>query len=73
MFQRERESLDKQFKAISSKVLEAKHKLDELYFNEKLEEEYKDVFEDVCTLLDMLMTIRVDFEELRDRVMRNDV
>ena len=73
MFQRERESLDKQFKAISAKVLEAKHKLDELYFNEKLEEEYKDVFEDVCTLLDMLMTIRVDFEELRDRVMKNDV
>ena len=73
MFQRERESLDKQFKVISAKVLEAKHKLDELYFNEKLEEEYKDVFEDVCTLLDMLMTIRVDFEELRDRVMRNDV
>ena len=73
MFQRERESLDKQFKAISAKVLEAKHKLDELYFNEKLEEEYKDVFEDVCTLLDMLMTIRVDFEELRDRVIRNDV
>ena len=73
MFQRERESLDKQFKAISAKVLEAKHKLDKLYFNEKLEEEYKDVFEDVCTLLDMLMTIRVDFEELRDRVMRNDV
>ena len=73
MFQRERESLDKQFKAISAKVLEAKHKLDELYFNEKLEEEYKDVFEDVCTLIDMLMTIRVDFEELRDRVMRNDV
>ena len=73
MFQRELESLDKQFKAISAKVLEAKHKLDELYFNEKLEEEYKDVFEDVCTLLDMLMTIRVDFEELRDRVMRNDV
>ena len=73
MFQRERESLDIQFKAISAKVLEAKHKLDELYFNEKLEEEYKDVFEDVCTLLDMLMTIRVDFEELRDRVMRNDV
>ena len=73
MFQRERESLDKQFKAISAKVLEVKHKLDELYFNEKLEEEYKDVFEDVCTLLDMLMTIRVDFEELRDRVMRNDV
>ena len=34
MFQRERESLDKQFKAISAKVLEAKHKLDELYFNE---------------------------------------
>ena len=73
VFQRERESLDKQFKAISAKVLEAKHKLDELYFNEKLEEEYKDVFEDVCTLLDMLMTIRVDFEELRDRVMSNDV
>ena len=73
VFQRERESLDKQFKAISAKVLEAKHKLDELYFNEKLEEEYKDVFEDVCTLLDMLMTIRVDFEELRDKVMRNDV
>ena len=73
VFQRERESLDKQFKAISAKVLEAKHKLDELYFNEKLEEEYKDVFEDVCTLLDMLMTIRVDFEELRDRVMKNDV
>ena len=73
MWEREQVSLDKQFKAISAKVLEAKHKLDELYFNEKLEEEYKDVFEDVCTLLDMLMTIRVDFEELRDRVMRNDV
>ena len=73
VFQRERESLDKQFKVISAKVLEAKHTLDKLYFNEKLEEEYKDVFEDVCTLLDMLMTIRVDFEELRDRVMRNDV
>ena len=73
MWEREQVSLDKQFKAISAKVLEAKHKLDELYFNEKLEEEYKDVFEDVCTLLDMLMTIRVDFEELRDKVMRNDV
>ena len=73
MFQRERESLDKQFKVISAKVLEAKHTLDKLYFNEKLEEEYKDVFEDVCTLLDMLMTIRVDFEELRERVMSNDV
>ena len=73
MFQRERESLDKQFKVISAKALEAKHTLDKLYFNEKLEEQYKDVFEDICTLLDMLMTIRVDFEELRDRVMRNDV
>ena len=73
MFQRERESLDKQFKVISAKVLEAKHTLDKLYFNEKLEEEYKDVFEYVCTLLYMLMTLRVDFEELRDRVMRNDV
>ena len=73
VFQRERESLDKQFKAISAKVLEAKHKLDELYFNEKLEEEYKDVFEDICTLLDKLMVVRMDFEELRDKVMRNDV
>ena len=44
-----------------------------MYFNEKLEEEYKDVFEDICTLLDILMTVRVDFEELRDKVMRNDV
>jgi len=73
VFQRERESLDKQFKVISAKVLEAKHTLDKLYFNEKLEEEYKDVFEDICTLLDTLMTVRVDFEELRDKVMRNDV
>ena len=73
MFQRERESLDKQFKVISAKVLEAKHTLDKLYFNEKLEEEYKDVFEDICTLLDKLMVVRMDFEELRDKVMRNDV
>ena len=64
MFQRERESLDKQFKVISAKVLEAKHTLDKLYFNEKLEEEYKDVFEDICTLLDKLMVVRMDFEEL---------
>ena len=73
MFQRERESLDKQFKAINAKVLEAKHTLDELYFNEKLEEEYGDVFEDICTLLDKLMAVRMDFEELRNKVMRNDV
>ncbi len=73
VFQRERESLDKQFKVISAKVLEAKHTLDKLYFNEKLEEEYKDVFEDICTLLDKLMVVRMDFEELRDKVMRNDV
>ena len=73
VFQRERESLDKQFKAISAKVLEAKHALDKLYYNDKLEEEYKDVFEDICTLLDILMNVRVDFEELRDKVMKNDV
>ena len=53
------------------KVLE--HTLDKLYFNEKLEEEYKDVFEDILTLLDKLMVVRMDFEELRDKVMRNDV
>ena len=50
-----------------------KYTLDKLYFNEKLEEEYKDVFEDICTLLDKLMVVRMDFEELRDKVMRNDV
>ncbi len=73
MWEREQISLDKQFKAIGAKVLEAKHTLDKLYFNEKLEEEYKDVFEDICTLLDKLMVVRMDFEELRDKVMRNDV
>ncbi|OUX54024.1 MAG: hypothetical protein CBE47_01725 [Pelagibacteraceae bacterium TMED287] len=73
MWEREKLSLNRDFESISANVLEAKHALDNLYYNQKLEEEYSEAFTDICTAVDALMTARVDFENLRDKVMKNNV
>ena len=73
MFERERLSLKRYFDDISSDIQELRVLLDELYMNEEFEDDNTWAYFKVCDSLDKLNVIRKDFEELRDRVMRNDV
>ena len=73
MFEREQKKLVKHFDGISAVIQELRVILDELYMNEEFEDDNKWAYERVMHSLDKLHVIRRDFEELRDRVMRNDV
>ena len=73
MFERERLSLKKYFDDISADIQELRVILDELYMNEKLEDDDNWSYSKVVDSLDKLHVIRKDFEELRDKVRRNDV
>ena len=73
VFERERLSLKRYFDDISSDIQELRVILDELYMNEEFEDDNTWAYFKVCDSLDKLNVIRKDFEELRDRVMRNDV
>ena len=73
MFERERLSLKRYFDDISADIQELRVILDELYMNEKLEDDHNPAYSKVINSLDKLYIIRKDFEELRDRVMKNDV
>ena len=73
MFERELLSLKRYFDDISADIQELRVILDELYMNEEFEDDNKWAYERVMHSLDKLHVIRRDFEELRDRVMRNDV
>ena len=73
MFERERLSLKRYFDDISRDIQELRVILDELYMNEKLEDDHNPAYSKVINSLDKLYIIRKDFEELRDKVRRNDV
>lgn len=73
MFERERLSLKKYFDDISADIQELRVILDELYMNEKLEDDDNWSYSKVVDSLDKLHVIRKDFEKLREKVMRNDV
>ena len=73
MFERERLSLKRYFDDISSDIKELRVILDELYMDEEFEDANTWAYFKVCDSLDKLNVIRKDFEELRDRVMKNDV
>ncbi len=73
MFEREQKKLAKHFDDMSANVLEAKHALDKIWYDEKFEKEYGEAYSDVCTALDKFNIVRKDFEKLRDKVRRNDV
>ena len=73
MFERERLSLKRYFDDISSDIQELRVILDELYMDEEFEDDNTWAYFKVCDSLDKLNVIRKDFEELRDRVMKNDV
>ena len=73
MFERERLSLKRYFDDISADIQELRVILDELYMNEEFEDDNKWAYERVMHSLDKLHVVRRDFEELRDRVMKNDV
>ena len=73
VFERERLNLKRYFDDISSDIQELRVLLDELYMNEEFEDDNTWAYFKVCDSLDKLNVIRKDFEELRDRVMRNDV
>ena len=73
MWEREKLTLKKDFEDISANVLEAVHALDNLWYNQELEEKFSDAFTDVCEALDKLQVVRKDFDELRDKVMKNNV
>ena len=73
MFERERLSLKRYFDDISADIQELRVLLDELYMSEEFEDDNKWAYERVMHLLDKLHVIRRDFNELRDRVMKNDV
>ena len=73
MFERERLSLKRYFDDISADIQELRVILDELYMNEEFEDDNKWAYERVMHSLDKLHVVRRDFEELRDKVMRNDV
>ena len=73
MFERERLSLKRYFDDISADIQELRVILDELYMNEEFEDDNKWAYERVMHSLDKLDVVRRDFEELRDRVMKNDV
>ena len=73
MFEREQKKLVKHFNGISAVIQELRVILDELYMNEKLEDDHNPAYSKVVDSLDKLYVIRKDFEELRDKVRRNDV
>ena len=73
MWEREQLSLKRHLSDISFNIQELRVILDELYMNEEFEDDNKWAYERVMYSLDKLIVIRKDFEELRDRVMRNDV
>ena len=73
MWEREKVSLTKDFDNISVNVLEAVDALNNLWYNQELEEKFSDAFTDVCEALDKLQVVRKDFDELRDKVMKNNV
>ena len=73
MFERERLSLKRYFDDISADIQELRVILDELYMSEEFEDDNKWAYERVMHSLDKLHVVRRDFNELRDRVMRNDV
>jgi len=73
MFEREQKKLVKHFNGISAVIQELRVILDELYMNEKLEDDHNPAYSKVIDSLDKLYVIRKDFEELRDKVRRNDV
>ena len=73
MWEREKVSLTKDFDNISVNVLEAVDALNNLWYNQDLEEKFSDAFTDVCEALDKLRLVRKDFEDLRDKVIKNNV
>jgi hypothetical protein len=73
MFEREQKKLVKHFDGISAVIQELRVILDELYMNEKLEDEHNPAYSKVMKSLDKLYIIRRDFEKLGDKVRRNDV
>ena len=73
MWEREKISLTKDFDSISANVLEAVDALNNLWYNQELEEKFSDAFGDVCEALDKLQLVRKDFEDLRDKVIKNNV
>ena len=72
MWEREQVSLKKYLSDISYNIQELRVVLDELYMNEEFEDDNKWAYERVMHSLDKLHVVRRDFEELRDRVMKND-
>ena len=66
MWEREKISLTKDFDNISANVLEVVDALNNLWYNQELEEKFSDAFTDVCEALDKLRLVRKDFEDLRD-------
>ena len=73
MWEREQLSLKRHLSDISFNIQELRVILDELYMNEEFEDDNTWAYFKVCDSLDKLNVIRKDFEELRDRVMKNDV
>ena len=73
MWEREQLSLKRHLSDISFNIQELRVILDELYMNEEFEDDNKWAYERVIHSLDKLHVVRRDFEELRDRVMKNDV
>ena len=73
MWEREQLSLKRYLSDISFNIQELRVILDELYMNEEFEDDNKWAYERVMHSLDKLHVVRRDFEELRDRVMKNDV
>jgi len=73
MWEREQLSLKRHLSDISFNIQELRVILDELYMNEEFEDDNKWAYERVMHSLDKLHVIRRDFNELRDRVMKNDV
>ena len=73
MWEREKISLTKDFDNISANVLEVVDALNNLWYNQELEEKFSDAFTDVFEALDKLRLVRKDFEDLRDKVIKNNV
>ena len=73
MWEREQLSLKRHLSDISFNIQELRVILDELYMSEEFEDDNKWAYERVIHSLDKLHVIRKDFNELRDRVMKNDV
>ena len=57
MWEREKISLTKDFDDISANVLEVVDALNNLWYNQELEEKFSDAFGDVCVALDKLRLV----------------